>query len=101
MSKIGKKNNGQVLLARPHITEKATMLNETNKFPIYTFVVDPSAHKTEIKKAIVALYKVTPVKINIINMPAKKVTRRGKVGTTTATKKALVFLKVGDKIEMA
>jgi large subunit ribosomal protein L23 len=101
MSKIGKKNNGQVLLNRPRITEKATLLNEFNKYPVYTFEVAPSSNKTEIKKSIIELYKVTPVKINIINLPAKKVMRRGRVGKTAAIKKALVFLKVGDKIEIA
>lgn len=100
MSKIGKKDNHQILLTRPRITEKATLLNESNKYPVYTFEVDSQANKTEIKKAITVSYKVTPVKVNIVNLPAKKVVRRGKIGRVAAVKKALVFLKAGEKIEL-
>jgi ribosomal protein L23 len=45
------------------------------------------------------LYKVTPVKVNIINLPAKIVFTRGKSGRKAGVKKAVVYLKKGDKIE--
>jgi DNA gyrase/topoisomerase IV subunit A len=37
--------------------------------------------------------------VRIINLPAKKVFVRGKKGVQSSIKKALVYLKKGDKIE--
>ncbi len=99
MSIIGKKLNSEVLLSKPRITEKAAALSERTA-PIYTFEVSESAGKIEIKKAIETAYKVKPVKVNIVNLPAKKVFRRGKLGSKSAVRKAMVFLKAGDKIEL-
>jgi large subunit ribosomal protein L23 len=99
MSKIGNNLSSKIVLTKPRITEKATFLLDA-KHPVYTFVVAPATNKIEIKKAIQTLYKVTPLKINIVNLPAKNLIRRGKKGTKSAMKKALVFLKAGDKIEL-
>ena len=87
------------VISRPHITEKAGVQNESAN--IYTFLVTKDSTKHTIAKAIEALYKVTPTKVNIVNLPAKRVFVRGKRGTQSAIKKALVFLKKGDKIEIA
>ncbi|MEY2664298.1 MAG: ribosomal subunit protein large subunit ribosomal protein [Candidatus Parcubacteria bacterium] len=87
------------MILRPHITEKAGLQNEGNN--IYTFQVTKTASKHAIAKAITALYKVVPVKVNIVNLPAKRVFVRGHRGTQSAIKKAYVFLKKGDKIEIA
>lgn len=84
------------IIKNPRITEKATNLIEQN---VYTFDVTDSANKTEIKKAIFTLYKVHPVKVNILKIPRKQVLMRGKVGMRGGGKKALVYLKKGDKIE--
>jgi large subunit ribosomal protein L23 len=82
------------------ITEKAANLSEKGA---YTFNVAPKATKSEIKKAIKALYKVTPVSVRTVTM-AKKTTaprgRKGRPGTTAGGKKAYVYLKKGDKIEV-
>lgn len=85
------------LIKNPRVTEKASFVSEQN---VYTFNVERNANKTEISKAIKALYKVTPVKINIVNIPKKKVVVRGKPGSRGGGKKAMVFLKKGDKIEI-
>jgi large subunit ribosomal protein L23 len=85
-------------IRKPRITEKAGIAGEAN---IYTFEVDKNATKGKIKQAVKELYKVTPVKVNIINLPVKNVFVRGKFGTQAGIKKALVFLKKGDKIEIA
>jgi len=66
---------------------------------VYTFDIAPSANKTEIKKAVWALYKVRPVKINVLSIPRKSIMSRGKMGTRGGGRKALVYLKAGDKIE--
>jgi large subunit ribosomal protein L23 len=84
------------IIKKPRITEKASFHAEQN---VYTFDVEKSANKTEIKKAIFQLYKVKPIKINILSVPIKKTFVRGKVGKRGGGKKALVYLKKGDKIE--
>jgi large subunit ribosomal protein L23 len=84
------------IIKNPRVTEKASFSAEHN---VYTFDVDVSANKTEIKKAIFGLYKVKPVRINILSVPHKKILSRGKEGIRGGGKKALVFLKEGDKIE--
>jgi len=85
------------ILIRPRITEKATMQQEHN---VYVFEIHAGAQKKDVTAAIVETYKVTPVRINITKNPAKQVFVRGKRGATAAVKKAYVYLKDGDKIEI-
>lgn len=87
------------LLIKPYITEKATVLADGRN--IYTFHVEHSANKNEIKKAVKTLYGVDAVKVAVVNLPARRVMRRGVPGTKAAKKKALVYLKKGDTIEFA
>jgi len=84
------------VLIRPRITEKASFLGEGN---VYTFDVAKRATKADVARAITALYKVKPVRVNIVTIHPKRVTVRGIPGTKGGGKKALVFLKEGDKIE--
>lgn len=84
------------LLLKPHITEQSNLLAQKN---IYTFRVKPSANKILIKKAVKEMYGFEPLKIRIINMPAKKRKVQGKTGIKSGFKKALVYLKEGNKIE--
>ncbi len=86
-----------LIIKKPRITEKAGIQAET--MGVYTFEVTPKANKKNVAKAIKEIYKVTPVKVNIVNLPMKKVFSRGKKGQTSGVKKAVVFLKKGDKIE--
>lgn len=83
----------------PRVTEKAGISSESHN--IYVFEVEKIATKITVARAVKAAYKVSPIKVNIVNLPAKKVFVRGKFGTTSGVKKALVFLKKGDKIEIA
>ncbi len=85
------------IIKNGRITEKASFNAEQN---VYTFNVAMSANKTEIKKAIFALYKVKPVKVNVLSIPKKQVFSKGKSGAKGGGKKALVYLKKGDKIEI-
>ncbi len=87
------------IILRPRITEKSGVMNES--LNVYTFEVVKLATKDSVAKAIKAAYKVTPEKVRIINLPAKSVTVKGRKGMHSAVKKALVFLKKGDKIEFA
>lgn len=88
------------VLLRPHITEKAAQATARN---VYTFEVTSSATKTEVSRAVEALYKVTPVKIAMVKIPRKRVYLRRKrgYGTKGGLKKAYVYLKEGDRIEFA
>lgn len=88
-----------MVLLRPHITEKATNLSEKN---VYAFEIAFRANKMQVKDAIHKFYKVKPVKVAII-MGTPKLMKNPRTGRMqvkkTAIKKALVYLKKGDKIE--
>jgi large subunit ribosomal protein L23 len=86
-----------LIIKKPRITEKSGLQAEVAG--VYTFEVTTKANKKNVAKAVSELYKVTPVKVNIVNLPAKKIISRGKVGRKAGIKKAVVFLKKGDKIE--
>ncbi len=90
------KNTGSVI-KNPRITEKAAILAESS---CYTFDVTASATKKEVSHAVQAQYKVTPLRIRTVNTPKKTVFRRGKMGITGGGRKAYVYLKKGDKIEV-
>jgi large subunit ribosomal protein L23 len=86
------------IIVRPLVTEKANKaLMASNKV---TFEVAPGANKSEIKKAIEALFKVKVLKVNTITVPGK--TRRFGVSQSKESnwKKAVATLKAGDKIEL-
>ncbi|OGI72327.1 50S ribosomal protein L23 [Candidatus Nomurabacteria bacterium RIFCSPHIGHO2_02_FULL_37_45] len=84
------------IINNPRITEKASNAAEQN---VYTFDISSLANKTEIKKAIFVLYKVKPVKVNVLSVPKKNIMSKGKAGVKGGGRKALVYLKKGDKIE--
>lgn len=89
---------GAHILRNPRITEKASMVASNN---IYTFDIAKNANKNEVKAAMKDVYKITPVKVRIVTVPAKTSTnRRGQTTTTGAGKKAYVHLKKGDTIEL-
>ena len=86
------------LIISPRVTEKASVQSNANAF---TFVVAKKATKFSLAKEIEKEYKVKPLSINITNLPGKKKFVRGKWGSTSGIKKALVFLKKGDTIKLA
>jgi large subunit ribosomal protein L23 len=86
------------ILLRQRVTEKATdkSLNEG----VYVFEVDRRSNKKDVREAVSIIYKVYPRKIAIVNTPRKKIFVRGKWGVRPGSKKAYVYLKDGDKIEI-
>ena len=82
-------------IRQPIITEKATNLSEYNKT---VFKVDSGANKKTIKKNIEKLFKVTVVKINIINTKTKKKLKQNKISTKSSYKKEIITLKQGQSI---
>ena len=85
------------ILKEPHISEKATVLAEENK---YVFKVYPQANKIETKKAVENLYGVRVRDVNIINVHRKRRILQGIEGFKTGYKKAIVTLEKGEKIEI-
>ena len=87
----------ELIIKKPRITEKSGLQAEVAG--VYTFEVTEKANKKSVAKVILDIYKVKAVKVNIVNLPAKKVFSRGKVGRKSGIKKAVVYLKAGDKID--
>lgn len=94
------KKHSSTILISPRITEKAAYLGEAGT---YTFNVAVHANKKQIAEAIKEIYQVTPRKVTLVAIPRKQVMTRGtnKMGQTAGGKKAYVFLKKGDKIDLA
>lgn len=88
---------GYRIFKSPHFTEKSAGLNERG---VYVFKIKPEANKIEIKKAVEKIYGAKAEKVNIIKVPAKEKFIRGKWGKKPGYKKALVYLKKGEKIEL-
>jgi large subunit ribosomal protein L23 len=87
------------VILRPHVTEKAALLSDKR---VYTFEVRQGATKHEIRDAVKALYKVTPEKIRIVSkQPRHFMSRmRGRTMMEHGLRKAYVYLKEGDRIEL-
>ncbi len=85
------------VLVSPRITEKAAIKAERHA---YVFNVASTATKSEIAKEVKARYKVTPVKVRTIQVPSKKTFRRGRRGVKGGGKKAYVYLKKGETIDI-
>lgn len=87
------------VLRAPRITEKAAIVTERGA---YVFNVSPGATKGDIKKAVQAVYKVVPVRVNVVNIRKRKVASRtrGITGALSGGRKAYVYLKKGESIEV-
>jgi large subunit ribosomal protein L23 len=87
------------VILKPRITEKAALLSEKR---VYTFEVRRGATKHEIRDAVKELYKVTPEKIRIVSkQPRHFMSRaRGRNTMEHGLRKAYVYLKEGDRIEL-
>ena len=84
------------IIIAPVISEKSyTELNKN----WYTFLVDPDANKTAIKIAIQQIFNVRVETVNTINRQGKRKRTRTGFGKRKDTKRALVKLAEGDRIE--
>jgi large subunit ribosomal protein L23 len=86
------------VLIAPHITEKAVNANQLN---CYVFKVNPRSNRSMVKQAIKEVYNVIPKRVNITVIPSREVFVRRKKGVKAGYKKAVVFLKKGDKINIS
>ena len=85
------------IIVRPVMTEKISVLQEAeNKV---AFVVDRSANKIEIKKAVEARFNVKVKKVATMNMQGK-LKRMGRFqGKRPAWKKAVITLREGYTVD--
>lgn len=84
------------MIYRHWITEKSSRLSQEGA---YTFVVEKSANKSEVKKFVERRYKVNVKSVHIVNAKAKQ-RRFGKsTGSVPGFKKAIVTLQKGQKID--
>jgi large subunit ribosomal protein L23 len=85
------------IVLAPHITEKSTMLSETNSV---VFRVAPKATKPEIKAAVESLFGVKVVGVNTIVSKGKTKRWKGKPYQRSDVKKAIVRLAEGQSIDI-
>jgi len=89
----------QNTIINPVVTEKSYSLSALDK---YVFNVAPSASKYQIKKAIEDLFKVNVLSINTVKHGSRPMKSRktGRHVTLPVSKKAIVKIKAGQKIEL-
>ncbi|WP_156252590.1 50S ribosomal protein L23 [Pseudactinotalea terrae] len=81
------------VIVAPVVSEKSYNLLDEGK---YTFLVDPSANKTEIKLAIEKIFSgVKVASVNTINRKGKARRTRFGLGRRKDTKRAIVTLREG------
>jgi len=85
------------VILKPVVSEKSYGLLDAG---VYTFVVHPEANKTEIRQAIESIFNVSVEKVNTLNRKGKRKRRRQFYGTRPDTKRAIVTLKAGDRIDL-
>ncbi|MEI7655466.1 MAG: 50S ribosomal protein L23 [Actinobacteria bacterium] len=85
------------ILIAPVISEKSYSLLDENK---YTFIVRPDANKTQIKVAVEQVFNVRVTSVNTANRTGKKLRTRTGFGKRPDTKRAIVSVAAGDRIDI-
>ena len=85
------------IIIAPVVSEKSYALIDQNA---YTFIVHPDANKTEIRHAVEKIWNVKVTSVNTINRKGKAKRFRFTEGRRNDTKRAIVKLAEGDKIEI-
>jgi len=88
----------QVLL-KPVVSEKSYRLMEDG---VYVFVVAPDATRIEVRQAVEQTFGVRVTKVNTLNRKGKlrRNRRTNTVGKRPGTKRAVVTLVSGDRIDL-
>ena len=89
------------VLRRPLVTEKSSY--QSGRLNQYSFIVADDATRTQVKDAIETLYDVNVVRVNVINVPAKRGRRlrsRRLLVRKPAYKKAVITLAEGQRLEI-
>jgi large subunit ribosomal protein L23 len=85
------------VIVRPVVSEKSFAAAERGK---YTFVVSPKATKPEIRRSVEQIWGVRVTKVSTLRRRGKLVRRRFVAGKRADTRRAVVTLAPGEKIEM-
>jgi large subunit ribosomal protein L23 len=89
--------NPRDILLRPVVSEKSYGLLDEGK---YTFIVAPDANKTQIKMAVEEVFRVKVTGVNTLNRQGKRRRTRTGWGKRADTKRAIVTLADGDRIDI-
>ena len=87
------------VIQKPTITEKFTQAQEAEGK--YSFEVHPDANKKQIKAAVEKVFNVHVVRVNTMVHKGKWRRVRREVGKTATSKRAIVTLKKGEKLDIA
>ena len=85
------------ILIAPVVSDKSYGLLDENK---YTFLVDPRANKTQIKIAVEQIFGVKVLSVNTINRQGKTRRTRYGLGRRANTKRAIISVAPGDRIDI-
>ena len=85
------------IIVAPVIAEKATVASEHNKV---VFKVARTATKPQIKEAVEKLFDVKVKSVNTLNRPGKMKVFRGRFGMQQDSKRAIVTLEEGHRIDV-
>lgn len=86
------------VIVRPIVTEQG--MHFANVKGAYAFEVNKKANKAEIKNAVERIYGVKVDKVRTANHIGKRRRRGRAMGTTSAWKKAVVYLKADHHIDL-
>jgi large subunit ribosomal protein L23 len=87
------------VIIKPVVSEKSYSLLDNG---VYTFVVAGTANKIEIRHAIESIFNVRVANVNTLNRHGKRKRNRKTftMGARPDTKRAIVTLAEGDKIDL-
>ena len=85
------------VIVAPVVSEKSYSVLDQNW---YTFLVHPDANKTQIKIAIQQIFDVRVLTVNTMNREGKRKRTRTGFGRRKATKRAIVTVAEGDRIDI-
>ncbi|MBQ1282699.1 MAG: 50S ribosomal protein L23 [Bifidobacteriaceae bacterium] len=85
------------IIIKPVVSEKSYANSDRGQ---YTFVVDPSANKVQIKQAIEEIFKVKVTNVNTLNRAGKRKRTRTGYGRRVNQKRAIVTVAEGQTIDI-
>jgi large subunit ribosomal protein L23 len=85
------------IVRKPIVTEKSSIMKDEGNQIV--FEVDPRANKSEIKKAVEKLFKVTVLSVRTQNRLGKPKRLGRTTGKRKDWKKAIVRIKEGQRVE--
>jgi large subunit ribosomal protein L23 len=94
---VSKIDNPRDVLVKPVISEKSYRLADDGK---YTFIVAPGSNKTQIRQAVEAVFRVKVAGVNTVNRQGKRRRTRFGYGKRPDTKRAIVTLAEGERIDI-